>query len=1452
MNKQLLLTLLLIFAVLFSISAVSASDVNVTDSHAADLVDDTTDVSVPMEKTSDSSVLSVSSDSNVDNDSSKVSLSSKEVLGSENSNTLSTNSGSNSLNDDGVSLDDGNTLLSSTIDVNDLTADNGKTETRILWKSPTKFYEGTQTMNVALKTADGTPISKKTISLTANGKTYSATTNADGLATFVTYLPFGTSSVVYRFDGSNDAKYASRGGTVSVNVVDKKKTETRILWKSATKFYEGTQTFNVALKTADGVAVANKVITLTANGKSYVATTNADGLATFVTYLPYGTSSVVYRFDGSTDDKYSSRGGTTSVNVVNKKKTETRILWKSATQFNEGTQTINIALKTADGVAVAKKAITLTANGKTYSATTNADGLATFVTYLPVGTSSVVYRFDGSADEKYSSRGGTTSVKVVNKKKTETRILWKSATKFYEGTQTINVALKTADGVAVAKKVITLTANGKTYSATTNADGLATFTTYLPVGTSSVVYRFDGSSDDKYSSRGGTVSVNVVNKKKTETRILWKSDTKFNQGSQTIKVALKTADGVAVAKKVITLTVNGKTYSATTNSNGFATFTTKLSAGTYSVVYRFDGAADDKYSSRGGTTSIKVVEKKKSETRILWKSETKFTEGSQTFKVALKTPSGDPIAKKVITLTVNGKSYTATTNANGIATFTVSLSAGTYTVKYNFDGTKDADYIGRTGSVSITVSKKATTKYGFGYWVFGGDMKSVNLNSLASQGTTDIFLNYYAITKHGQSAVESWIASANKVGINVHIWMQAFYDGSWINPVSGGSPNTAYFTKKINEAKKYAQMKGVAGVHFDYLRYPGTAYKTSGGTAAITQFVKEAVSAIHAVNPNCIVSCALMPETTNNVYYYGQDFAQISKYMDLVVPMIYKGNYGQSSSWITSTSKWFASNSNGAMVWAGLQGYKSDDDVSKLSPASITADSQAALDGKATGVIIFRWGVTNFVDFNSLSKSTSSGVTIAQIASAAYSVVSNLKSADSIPSKVSVGGNSYTAAQFLYLMTKATEYIDAGKSVSTTISPVSANAAENPSGITSKSSLSKANYLDVAKRVSSFIVSYGQAPNYASSAVGNIKYQALFTLFACVLAEYDYNGKLPTSMAVNSVVKPKESTPDPEPSPDVKSISIKNIIAGAQTVKTYYANNGKLPTSVTAGGVTFTAQEFLYLMSKAINHIGNSSNAAVPIISGVKAPASPSGDYIDDAHLVEDKYLRVAYLVSHYIEVKKQAPDYISTTIGNIIYSELADAFARILVFYDSNSNTLPTYVSIRYSDGSPAPIPVSGTGLNEKNKITNLEPYLKSTTNCQVNNTKIKAVVDSLIKGLTTDQEKAIAIYNYVRDQISYSFYYDTRYGAVGTLNAKTGNCVDQAHLVVAMARTAGLPARYVHGTCHFSSGSTYGHVWAQILVDDMWVLSDPTSGRNSFGKVLNWNTNSFTLHSISASISF
>ena len=320
----------------------------------------------------------------------------------------------------------------------------------------------------------------------------------------------------------------------------------------------------------------------------------------------------------------------------------------------------------------------------------------------------------------------------------------------------------------------------------------------------------------------------------------------------------------------------------------------------------------------------------------------------------------------------------------------------------------------------------------------------------------------------------------------------------------------------------------------------------------------------------------------------------------------------------------------------------------------------------------------------------------------------------------------------------------------------------------------------------------------------------------------------------------------------VPKISINNILTGSINLKTYYSTYNKLPTTVTAGGISFTIPEFLYLMSQAIYQLGNNNNKDIDIIYGVNNAASPTGDTINSRQLQKADYITVAKNVANYIKNHKTLPNYATSAVGKIIVTEVVDAFSRVLAFYKNNDNYLPNYVVINTGSDGGGGSSQSGTGLNERNTVADISIYLKATTNCPINNNAIKNVVDSLTSGLTTDLAKATAIYNYVRDSITYSFYYDTKYGAAGTLNAKKGNCVDQAHLLISMLRTAKIPARYVHGTCTFSSGSTYGHVWAQVLINDYWYVVDGTSTRNSFGKIVNWNTKSFSLKGIYPGISF
>ena len=161
------------------------------------------------------------------------------------------------------------------------------------------------------------------------------------------------------------------------------------------------------------------------------------------------------------------------------------------------------------------------------------------------------------------------------------------------------------------------------------------------------------------------------------------------------------------------------------------------------------------------------------------------------------------------------------------------------------------------------------------------------------------------------------------------------------------------------------------------------------------------------------------------------------------------------------------------------------------------------------------------------------------------------------------------------------------------------------------------------------------------------------------------------------------------------------------------------------------------------------------------------------------------------------------------------------------------------------------GNGVNQKASGISSK-YLKSSSHCKVGTKAVKKLVKKLTKGMKNNEDKAKAIFNYVRDTLSYRYYYDTRYGSSKTLKYKAGNCVDHSHLLVAMFRTAGLKARYVHGTCTFNSGNVYGHVWTQVYIGNHWVCGDAISYSNQLGKIQNWNTKTVKVHAGYRSLPF
>ena len=160
--------------------------------------------------------------------------------------------------------------------------------------------------------------------------------------------------------------------------------------------------------------------------------------------------------------------------------------------------------------------------------------------------------------------------------------------------------LKDAAGKALAGKSVSISFNGKIYTATSASNGVVSFT--LPAaaaGKYAVTMAFTGDSTYK-----GSVATSTISIVKQATKLTVAKKTFKKSATKKVTAVLKENTGKVLSGKKITMKVNGKTYTAKTNSKGVATFKVKLTKkGTFKATTKFAG--DAYYTAK--TTSSKIV-----------------------------------------------------------------------------------------------------------------------------------------------------------------------------------------------------------------------------------------------------------------------------------------------------------------------------------------------------------------------------------------------------------------------------------------------------------------------------------------------------------------------------------------------------------------------------------------------------------------------------------------------------------------------------------------------------------------------------------------------------------------------------------------------------------------------------------------------------------------------------
>ncbi len=291
---------------------------------------------------------------------------------------------------------------------------------------------------------------------------------------------------------------------------------------------------------------------------------------------------------------------------------------------------------------------------------------------LPVGEYNVTVTYNGDL-EYYSSTNNSSF--LVNKKINNNTIL------------DINVpsdatSASFAIDMANATGSLTVTINNKNYSKEL-VDGKATVDiTGLPAGTYNALISYSGDDNFAPVTKNATITIKAI-----VTKLSAGPVTATYNVVKNLVITLTDINGKALANKKVAIKVESISKTLTTNSKGQVSINiATLVPKTYTATVNFAG--DSSYTA--STLNPKVVVKK-AKVQLVAKAKTfKAKVKTKKYTVTLKNNKGKVMKKVKLTLKVGKKTYKATTNSKGKATFKITklTKKGKKTATVKFAGIK--------------------------------------------------------------------------------------------------------------------------------------------------------------------------------------------------------------------------------------------------------------------------------------------------------------------------------------------------------------------------------------------------------------------------------------------------------------------------------------------------------------------------------------------------------------------------------------------------------------------------------------------------------------------------------------------------------------------------------------------------------------------------------------------
>lgn len=180
--------------------------------------------------------------------------------------------------------------------------------------------------------------------------------------------------------------------------------------------------------------------------------------------------------------------------------------------------------------------------------------------------------------------------------------------------------------------------------------------------------------------------------------------------------------------------------------------------------------------------------------------------------------------------------------------------------------------------------------------------------------------------------------------------------------------------------------------------------------------------------------------------------------------------------------------------------------------------------------------------------------------------------------------------------------------------------------------------------------------------------------------------------------------------------------------------------------------------------------------------------------------------------------------VGNVFYTEFKEqsSFNRFANFEIDANQTL----TVNYSATVENAYQIIDIKKPKELQLAKLPPqimeYLNPSRYCQSD--KLYKFANNKFGHLTTDFDKALAITNWIYDNVAYvSGSTNSETSAYETITQQEGVCRDFAHLGIALCRALTIPARYFTAYAYLLKPQDF-HACFEAYINGKWILFDAT----------------------------